>query len=357
MSVTPKIECVATRANYGRFVVEPLEAGFGVTLGNALRRTLLSSLTGAAVTWIRIDGVLHEFSTVPHMKEDVTSFLLNVKQLRLRPLTDRPGKMYLEADGEGKVSAADITPSVDYEIINPELHLATLDAQEAVLRVEFNVETGKGYVPASQSDGLPIGVIPVDAIFSPVRKVNYTVEHTRVGQVTNYDRLVLEVWTDGTIQPAEAINQSAEVLISYFSIFAQTGRGISSITEKHRLRMGTISRERYDTPIEALGLSARAYNCLRREGITKIGEILEMSEEDLLAVKNFGQKSLDELRQRLEQLGYIAPAPKAPVPFPKREPTEEQKEGMEEDVYSVIEEELGKKVYEAEDEEDDGDDE
>jgi len=186
-----------TDETFGRIVAEPLEAGFGITIGNALRRTLLSALPGTAITAVRIEGVEHEFTTLPHMKEDVVEFLLNVKDIRIRSLTDRPGKMFLDASGEGEVTAGQIQQTADYEIVNPELHLATLDSPEARLSIEFNVEQGRGYVPAGTSDGLAIGVIPVDAIFTPVRRVNYRIEHTRVGQVTNYDRLILEVWTDG----------------------------------------------------------------------------------------------------------------------------------------------------------------
>ena len=191
---------------FGRVVAEPLEAGFGITIGNALRRSLLSALPGTAITAVRIDGVEHEFTTVPNMKEDIVEFLLNVKDIRIRSLTDRPGKMYLEASGEGEVTASQIQQTADYEIVNPELHLATLESSEARLSVEFTVEPGRGYVPAGTSEGLAIGVIPVDAIFSPVRRVNYRVEHTRVGQVTNFDRLVLEVWTDGTMNPTDAVS-------------------------------------------------------------------------------------------------------------------------------------------------------
>jgi DNA-directed RNA polymerase subunit alpha len=198
--VTPNIEVEEESEGYARLVAEPVEAGFGVTLGNALRRVLLSSLPGAAVTSVRIEEVQHEFSTIPHMKEDTTEFLLNVKEIRLRALSDRPAKLYLEGHGEGRILAGDIQVTADYEIVNPELHLATLDSAEAHLTVEFNVERGRGWVPAGrQTDGTPIGVIPVDAIFTPVRRVNFAVERTRLGQVTNYDRLVLQVWTDGTV--------------------------------------------------------------------------------------------------------------------------------------------------------------
>ena len=216
---SPQIECTEISEKYGRFVIEPLERGFSITLGNALRRVLLSSLPGAAVTWIRIEGVQHEFSTIPGMKEDTIEFLLNIKALRLRSLFPRAGKLILEAEGEGRVLAGDIKSSADFEVVNPDLHLATLDSPDAKLIVEFNVEQGKGYVPAGKSDDLPLGAIPVDAIFTPVRKVNYSVEPTRVGQVSGYERLILELWTDGTISPIEAMSQSAQILIEQFQLF------------------------------------------------------------------------------------------------------------------------------------------
>jgi len=319
--VTPKIDTTASSELYARFVVEPLDSGFGTTLGNALRRVLLSSLQGAAVTSVRIEGIQHEFSTIPHIKEDTTDFLLNVKEIRFRSFSDRPGKLTLEAHGEGEVTAGDIKPSADYEIVNPELHLATMDSSEAELLVEFNVERGKGYIPAGQSNGLPIGVIPVDAIFTPVRRVNYTVERTRIGQLTNYDRLILEVWTDGSITPSEAVSQSAQILISQLAFFRDLGRPADRGLEKARLGGVALPPERYDTPIEELGLSVRSYNCLKRSGITKVGEVLEMKEEDLLAVRNFGRRSLDELKERLTALGFTS------GPLFAEKPGEEEVEG------------------------------
>ena len=218
--VTPKVECIESTGIHGRFVAEPLERGFGVTLGNALRRVLLGSLLGAAVNWIKIEGIQHEFSSIPHVKEDATDLLLNVKALRLRPVTGQPGKLFLEVDREGKVHASDIKPSADFEIANPELYLATLDSNEVKLEVEFNVILGRGYMPASHGDGLSIGVIPVDAIFTPVRKVNYIVEPTRIGPHTGYEKLIIDIWTDNTISPAEAVSQSAEILQDQFSFFS-----------------------------------------------------------------------------------------------------------------------------------------
>ncbi len=299
----PKVECVESSDKYGRFVTEPLERGFGITLGNALRRVLLSSLTGAAVTWVKIEGVLHEFSAIPHIKEDTIEFLLNVKALRLRPLSSREGKLFLEAEGEGEVCAGDIKPSAEFEIANPDLHLATLDSPDAKLIVEFNVEQGKGYVPAGHGDGLSIGVIPVDAVFTPIRKVNYTVEPTRVGQVTTYERLILDVWTDGTISPLEALSKAAQILVEKFQLFYE----LAHVPQK----VGAAPPEHYNIPIEQLNLSVRTFNCLKRAGITKVGELLEKTDKELLEIKNLGQKALQELRQQLKVMGF-APEEETP---------------------------------------------
>jgi DNA-directed RNA polymerase subunit alpha len=292
---------------FGRVVAEPLEAGFGITVGNALRRTLLSALPGTAITAVHIEGVEHEFSTVPHMKEDVIEFLLNVKDIRLRSLVDRPGKMFLEASGEGEVTAAQIQQTADYEIVNPELHLATLESRDARLSVEFSVEQGRGYAPAGTSEGLPIGVIPVDGIFSPVRRVNYKVEHTRVGQVTNFDRLILEVWTDGTITPVDAVSNAADILAEQFSLFGRLGRPQPTMVGRGLGSGAALPPDRYNTPIEDLNLSVRAYNCLKRSGLMTVGAVLEKSEEELLALRNFGRKSYDELRDKLLSMGFLKP--------------------------------------------------
>jgi DNA-directed RNA polymerase subunit alpha len=306
--VVPQVEIVESDDNYARIVAEPLEPGFGTTVGNALRRVLLSSLPGAAVTSVRIDGVQHEFSTIPHMKEDTIDFLLNVRELRLRALSDRPGTLLLDVSGrEGGITAADIQAPPDYEILNPELHLATMDSTEGELRVEFNVEQGHGYVPAGESDGLPIGVIPMDAIFTPVRRVNYKVERTRVGQISNYDRLVLEVWTDGTMGGVEAISQSADILLEQLSLFSQVGKPAPPVVERG-LGAGTIlTPDRYNTAIEDLSLSVRAYNCLKRSGLMTVGQVLEKSEDELLALRNFGRKSYEELKSRLRELSFLPP--------------------------------------------------
>ena len=297
------VECQEISEKYGRFIAEPLERGFGNTIGNAMRRVLLSSLPGAAVTWVRIEGVQHEFSVIPHMKEDIIEFLLNIKALRLRPLTSGEGRMTLEARGEGRVCAGDIDPSADFEIVNPDLHLATLDSSDAELIVEFNVEQGKGYVPAGHGDGLPIGVIPVDAIFSPIRKVNFTLEHTRVGQVTSYERLILELWTDGTVSPIDAVSQAAQVLVEKIHLFYDLAYRREWVMEKSGL---PVQSEEYNTPIEQLSLSVRTFNCLKRAGITKVGELLEYSDEELLKIKNLGQKALEEVRSQLKEMGFVS---------------------------------------------------
>lgn len=302
-SPMPKVECAESSPRYGRFTAEPLERAFGITLGNTLRRILLSSLPGAAVTWIRIDGVDHEFSTIPHMKEDTIEFIQNVKAIRLKALSDRPGKLTLEVTGEAIVTAADLKASADYEIVNPELQLATLDSPKAKLSVELNVEQGKGYVPSSRSDGLPVGSIPVDAIFTPIRKVSYKVEPVRVGQESNYEKLTLEVWTDFTISPVEALSKAAELLIEQFSLFKDLVSTSLKTAETQLLR-SSLPAEQFSKSITELGFSTRTLNCLRRGGINTLGELLSKTEEDLNQLRHFGQKSREELLTRLNKLGY-----------------------------------------------------
>ena len=300
----PEIRVLETQDNYGKFAVEPLEPGFGITLGNPMRRVLLTSIPGTAVTWVKIEGVLHEFSTIPHMKEDVAEFLINVKAIRLKSLVERPGKLRLEIAREGVVSAGDISVSSDFEIVNPELHLATMESSEGQLSVEFNVEQGKGYIPAGHTEGLPIGVLPVDAIFSPVRKVNYIVESTRVGQITNYERLIMDVWTDHTVNAVDAVKKGAELLLEQFFLFANADKAGEGTAEKPSF-MATIPMEQYNTPIEKLDLSSRTLNCLKRSNINKVGQVLEIEDADLLKIRNFGTKSLDELNAKLKELGFL----------------------------------------------------
>ncbi|OGO51482.1 MAG: DNA-directed RNA polymerase subunit alpha [Chloroflexi bacterium RBG_16_68_14] len=305
----PRITVEEESETYARIVAEPLAPGFGITLGNSLRRVLLGSLPGAAITSLRIEEVVHEFSNVPGVKEDSMELLLNFKEIRLRPLSDRPGKLYLEATGPAEVHAGDIQVAADYEIVNPDLHLASLDSNKAHLTVEFTVERGRGYLPADQSDGLPIGVIPVDAIFTPVQKVNYQVEHTRVGQMTNFDKLILEVWTDGTMSAVDAIGQSADIMRDELLIFAQLGKPEPAVVEHGVGRGLALPVDKYNTPIEDLNLSVRAYNCLKRSGLMTVGQVLEKSEDELLTLRNFGQKSYDELKRRLIEFGYLQPEP------------------------------------------------
>ncbi len=243
----PTIKCIEATDTFGRFVAEPLEKGFGTTLGNSLRRVLLGYLPGAAVTWVKIDGIQHEFSTIPYVKEDTIEFLFNVKALRLKPLSNQPSKLTLEVEGEGQVCAADIKPSTDFEVINPKLHLITLDSPEAKLYAEFNVELGEGYQQAESSDDMPVGAIPVDAIFSPIRKVNITVESIHVGQETSRERLILEVWTNGVISPVDAISLSAEILINQLSPFVEYIR-VSQMEEEKQLIRRSIPDEKYNMP-------------------------------------------------------------------------------------------------------------
>ena len=265
----PRIKNTKTQDNYASYDIEPLEAGYGVTLGNSLRRVLLSSLPGAAVTSIRIEGVQHEFQDIPHVMEDVTDIVLNVKQLRLRSFSDHPVSMRLEVSGERVVTAADIMAPSTVEIVNPDLHIATLDNEDARLEMELVVETGRGYVPADSKEDQPIGVIPIDAIYTPVQNVNYSVEHTRVGQITNFDKVVLEITTDGTITPDEALRQSSDILVRHFTQLANY-RAVLTEPEKAPLSSLPIPQKIYDTPIEDLDLSVRAYNCLKRLSLIHI---------------------------------------------------------------------------------------
>jgi DNA-directed RNA polymerase subunit alpha len=294
----PEVKTLELDDTYGKFALEPLERGFATTLGNPLRRVLLSSIPGAAITWVRIDGVLHEYSTLPHLKEEIMEIIQRVKTIRLRALTDRPGRLRLEARGPGEIYAGDIIAPADFEIVNPELHLATLDSAEGTLNMEFNVERGTGYVPAQQSVGYSIGTLPVDAIYSPVRKVNYSVEYTRVGQVTDYERLVIEVWTDRTISPLDAVHTAAKVLMDHSSLLIGAGEVSSDVDGA---AASGIPANIYNITVEKLELSSRTLNCLKRAGINKVGEVLERTAAELLKIRNFGDKSLDELRARLEE--------------------------------------------------------
>jgi DNA-directed RNA polymerase subunit alpha len=293
-----RVKNTSTQGNYASYAIEPLEAGYGRPLGNALRRVLLSSLPGAAVTSIQMKDVQHEFQDIPGVMEDVTDIVLNVKRLRLRSFSDHPVSLRLEVSGEREVTAADIIVPSTVEITNPEQHIATLDNEHAHLDMELVVESGRGYAPANAKKDQPIGVIPVDAIYTPVQKVNYTVEHIRVRQMINLDKIILEITTDGTITPDEALRQSADILVRHFMLLANYRAQLPE-PEKAPMSSLPIPQEIYDTSIEELDLSVRAYNCLKRNTITKVGQVLSMNEEDLLGVRNFGEKSLQELRERL----------------------------------------------------------
>jgi DNA-directed RNA polymerase subunit alpha len=301
---TPRIEEVHSEGNMSRFEVTPLQEGYGVTLGNALRRVLLSSLEGAAVTSVQIAGVFHEFSTIENVKEDVTQIVLNVKKLRLRSFARHPVTLKLVKRGAGPVTAADIAESADVEIVNPDLVLLTLDSDSGSIEMDLTVETGVGYRPAEHTEEMPIGVVPVDAIFSPVRRVNYQVEKTRVGQMTNYDRLMLEIESDGTTTAQAALSQAADILMREFGRFAEIGRPpVPGSGEAPTAPSANL----LDAPIEELDLPMRAYNSLKRNSITKIGQVLSLSDDEFLRMRNFGQKSLDELKERLALRGFIAP--------------------------------------------------
>jgi DNA-directed RNA polymerase subunit alpha len=303
--VLPKVETEASAQNYGRFSIGPLESGYGITLGNALRRVLLASLPGAAVTSIRVSGIHHEFTDIPHVREDMTALILNVKQLRVRLFNNESVRLRAEVKGEGTLTAGDLECPPNVEIVNPDLSMFVADSPEAELDIELVVEPGRGYSPAEERGKLPIGEIPVDAIFSPVRRASYAVERARIGQVTDYDRLVLEVSTDGTISPHDALSEAARVLVQHFTLISGVAEEEPEVEEEEE---GGIPARMYETPIEELELTVRAYNCLKRAGITQVGEILEKlqkGEEEILAIRNFGQKSLDELMDKLREKGFL----------------------------------------------------
>ena len=307
--VTPKIEREAEARNYGKFTIGPLERGYGITLGNALRRVLLSSLDGSAITSIRIADVQHEFSDIPGVREDVIRVMLQIKQLRLKMHDVDNARMHLEVHGGGVVTAADIIAPPEIEIANPDLYLFTVDDNNADLEIELTVERGRGYSPAEDRIGrLPIGELPVDAIFSPIRRVNWEVGYARVGQSTNYDKLILEIWTDGTIGPEESLSNSAKILIDHLRHLAGVSEESLAAVAVEEEEASRLTSEMIETPIENLDLSVRVFNSLKRTGITTVGEVLELLEkgdEAVMSIRNFGEKSLDELRQKMREKGYI----------------------------------------------------
>lgn len=301
----PTIECIYSDedSNYGKFVVEPLERGYGTTLGNSLRRILLSSLPGAAVTSVKIDGILHEFSTIPGVKEDVTEIILNLKKLAVRLNNENTKRVIINAAGPKEVTAADIIADSDLEIFNPDLHIATLE-ENSTLVMEINIARGRGYVPADQNktDNTPIAVIPVDSIYTPVRKVNFTVENTRVGQVTDYDRLILEIWTDGSIAPDEGVSIGAKIMQEHLKLFIDLTDSMDSVeimVEKEEDQ----KEKALEMTIEELELSVRSFNCLKRAAINTVEELTHRTEDDMMKVRNLGKKSLDEVKHKLEELG------------------------------------------------------
>ncbi|NJN65325.1 MAG: DNA-directed RNA polymerase subunit alpha [Chloroflexaceae bacterium] len=301
----PKIEVVQAAENYGRFKIEPLDPGYGHTLGNAIRRVLLSSIPGSAVTKVKLDGVFHEFSTIEGVKEDVTEIVLNVKGIRLRSYAERPLKVFLSKAGPGVVRAGDIELPSNVDLSNPEHYICTLDTEGSHFEMEMTVERGRGYIAADQRDTLPIGEIPIDAIFTPIPRVNYVVENTRIGQATDFDRLLVEIWTDGTVKPGDALSHAAQVLVQYYQTIADFNR-LTIEQEPVEAPSGmVVPSDIYDIAIEDLDLSTRTYNCLKRADITKVGQVLQMDEKALLSVRNLGQKSMEEIRDKLMERGFI----------------------------------------------------
>jgi DNA-directed RNA polymerase subunit alpha len=291
------IEVRERRDNYAKFVIEPLERGFGITLGNGLRRVLLSSIPGAAVTYVKIDGVLHEFSTIPGIVEDTTNLLLNLKGLPIKLDSDEPKVLTLSVTGAKEVTASDITPDADVEVLQPEYHIATMTAKSARLQMEIGVEKARGYVTADKQKNVEhmIGLIPMDSIFSPIRKCNFTVDDTRVGQSVDFDRLTLEIETNGSITPDDALSTAATILQEQLDLFV-------NFTQEEKPPAAAPASE-WDIPVETLNLSVRSFNCLKRAGISKVSELLDMTEDEIIKMRNFGKKSLDEIKAVLEERG------------------------------------------------------
>ncbi|MBA4420955.1 MAG: DNA-directed RNA polymerase subunit alpha [Anaerolinea sp.] len=305
----PKVERVADTRNYGKFVISPLERGYGVTLGNSLRRVLLSSLEGACVTSIRINDVLHEFTDIPGVQEDVIQVMLQIKQIRLKLFDVETATMHLDVRGDGVVTAADINAPSEIEIINPDLYLFTVDDKKTRLSIDMIVEHGHGYSPATErSSKLPIGELPVDAIYSPVKRVNWDVKSTRVGQSTNYDKLELEIWTDGAITPEKALGNSAIILMEHLRLLAGVSEEIMELSVEKEVSGSRISSEAAETPIENLDLTVRVFNSLKRTGVTNVGDVLELldkGDDAVMSIRNFGDKSLEELRQKMIEKGFL----------------------------------------------------
>jgi DNA-directed RNA polymerase subunit alpha len=291
------IEVRERRDNFAKFVIEPLDRGFGITLGNGLRRVLLSAIPGAAVTYVKIDGVLHEFSTIAGIVEDTTNLLLNLKGLPIKLNSDEPKVLTLSVSGAREVTASDITPDADVEILQPDYHIATLSAKSAKLQMEIGVEKSRGYVTADRQKNVEhlIGLIPMDSIFSPIRKVNFTVDDTRVGQSVDFDRLTIEIETNGSVTPDDALSTAAALLQEQLDLFV-------NFTQEEKPPASAPASE-WDIPVETLNLSVRSFNCLKRAGISKVSELLDMTEDEIIKMRNFGKKSLDEIKQVLEERG------------------------------------------------------
>ena len=307
--VTPKVEREAEARNYGKFVIGPLERGYGVTLGNALRRVLLSSLEGTAVTSVRITDVLHEFSDIPGVREDVLQVMLRIKQLRMLLHDVDTAHLHLEVRGEGEVTAADIQVPGEVEIVNPDLYLFAVDDPDVNLEIDLTVERGRGYSPANERNGrLPIGELPVDAIFTPIKRVNWTVASARVGQSTNFDRLELEIWTDGTLTPENALSNASRILIDHLRFISGINEEMLVVEPVEEVTGTRLTSEAVETPIENLDLSVRVFNSLKRTGITTVGnviELLEKGDEAVMSIRNFGEKSLQELRDKMREKGFL----------------------------------------------------
>ncbi len=307
--VKPKVERVAEARNYGKFEISPLERGFGTTIGNALRRVLLSSLEGAAVTSLRITDVLHEFSEIEGVREDVINVMLQLKQLRMILFDVDVAHLHLEVSGEGTVTAADLICPPEVEIVNPDLYLFTVDSKKADLELDLTVEHGRGYSPAGdRSERLPIGELAVDAIFTPVRKVNWTVGSARVGQSTDYDRVMLEIWTDGTISPEQAMSDSSKILIEHLRFIAGISEEMLAVPIEQAEPVAPVHNEAAEMPIENLDLTVRVFNSLKRTGITTVGDVLDLlekGEDAILSIRNFGEKSLAELKEKMSEKGFL----------------------------------------------------
>jgi DNA-directed RNA polymerase subunit alpha len=307
--VTPKVEREAEARNYGKFIISPLERGFGDTLGNSLRRVLLSSLDGAAVSAMRVSDVMHEFSDIPGVREDVIQVTLQVKQIRMILHEGDVAHLHLDVRGAGEVTAADIQAPAEVEIVNPDLYLFTVDDAKTKLDIDFTVERGRGYSPSGDRSGkLPLGELPVDAIFTPVKRVNFVVGSARVGQSTNYDRLSLEIWTDGTISPEKALGSASKIIIEHLRFISGISEETLMIGIEKELIGSHLTSEAAETPIENLDLSVRVFNSLKRTGITNVGDVLELldkGEEAVMSIRNFGEKSLDELRDKMREKGFL----------------------------------------------------